>query len=63
MDRLLPSDTKKEYVRSLPLGRMGSVRDIADSSVYLFADSGSYVNGQILVGMFYSCLALLIRTD
>ncbi|KAK5689979.1 peroxisomal 2 4-dienoyl-CoA reductase sps19, partial [Elasticomyces elasticus] len=49
MDRLLPSDTKKEYVRSLPLGRMGSVRDIADASLYLFADSGSYVNGQVLV--------------
>lgn len=56
MDRLLPSDTKKEYVRSLPLGRMGSVRDIADASLYLFADSGSYVNGQVLVGMLISDL-------
>lgn len=54
MDRLLPSDTKKDYVRSQPLGRLGSVRDIADASVYLFADSGSYVTGQVLVGKFGS---------
>lgn len=52
MDRLLPSDMKKEYVRSQPLGRLGSVRDIADATVYLFADSGSYVTGQVLVGKF-----------
>lgn len=31
---------------------MGSVRDIADATVYLFADTGSYVNGQTLVGEF-----------
>lgn len=63
MDRLLPSDTKKEYVRSLPLGRMGSVRDIADASLYLFADSGSYVNGQVLVGMLISDLWRWIRAE
>lgn len=50
MDRLLPSDTKEAYVKSQPLGRLGSVRDIADASVYLFADTGSYVTGQVLVG-------------
>lgn len=50
MDRLLPSDAKEAYVKSQPLGRLGSVRDIADASVYLFADTGSYVTGQVLVG-------------
>lgn len=50
MDRLLPSDAKEAYVKSQPLGRLGSVRDIADASVYLFANTGSYVTGQTLVG-------------
>ncbi|KAH8702435.1 oxidoreductase [Talaromyces proteolyticus] len=49
VDRLLPSDVKEEAVRAQPLGRFGSVRDIADATVYLFSDSGSYVSGQTLV--------------
>lgn len=51
MDRLLPSDAKEAYIKSQPLGRLGSVRDIADATVYLFANTGSYVSGQVLVGM------------
>lgn len=54
MDRLLPSDAKEAYVKSQPLGRLGSVRDIADASVYLFANTGSYVTGQTLVGKWFS---------
>lgn len=54
MDRLLPSDVKEAYIKSQPLGRVGHVRDIADATVYLFSDSGSYVTGQTLVGKLYS---------
>lgn len=49
MDRLLPSDTKESYLKSQPLGRLGSVSDIADATVYLFSSTGSYVSGQVLV--------------
>ena len=38
------------YTKSQPLGRFGSVRDIADATVYLFSNTGSYVTGQTLVG-------------
>lgn len=51
MDRLLPSDSKESYLKSQPLGRLGSVSDIADATVYLFSSTGSYVSGQVLVGM------------
>lgn len=51
VDRLLPSDAIEQAIRAQPLGRFGSVRDIADSTVFLFSDSGSYVSGQVLVGM------------
>lgn len=53
MDRLLPSDAKENYLKSQPLGRLGSVRDIADATVYLFSSTGSYVSGQVLVGMSF----------
>jgi peroxisomal 2,4-dienoyl-CoA reductase len=37
---------------SIPSGRWGRTKEIADSTVYLFSDSGNYVNGSIIVGKF-----------
>ena len=34
----------------IPSGRMGTPREIADATVFLFSEAGSYVNGSILVG-------------
>ncbi|KAI0200188.1 hypothetical protein F4808DRAFT_171358 [Astrocystis sublimbata] len=39
----------KEFAKVVPLGRLGTVRDIADATVYLFSDAGNYVNGNVLV--------------
>ena len=41
---------KEEFIRKQPLGRIGSVRDIADSTVFLFSNAGSYISGHVLVG-------------
>ncbi|KXJ95800.1 hypothetical protein Micbo1qcDRAFT_192720 [Microdochium bolleyi] len=50
MERLASSKvTAKQLGRSIPSGRMGTIRDIADATVYLFSDAGNYVNGDILV--------------
>ncbi|KAJ5317649.1 hypothetical protein PENANT_c004G10476 [Penicillium antarcticum] len=49
LERLLPSDAMEAYTKAQPLGRFGHVRDIADATVYLFSDTGSYVTGQTLV--------------
>jgi len=35
--------------KSVPLGRYGTVKEIADGTVYLFSDSGNFVNGGVLV--------------
>lgn len=35
--------------RKNPLQRYGTVKEIADGTVYLFSDTGSYVNGEVLV--------------
>jgi peroxisomal 2,4-dienoyl-CoA reductase len=33
----------------VPLGRLGTVKDIADATIYLFSDASNYVNGEVLV--------------
>ncbi|KAI1396082.1 sporulation protein-like protein [Hypoxylon fuscum] len=40
---------KKAASASIPLGRFGTVRDVADATVYLFSDAGNYITGEILV--------------
>lgn len=40
---------KAAALKKEPLGRYGSVKEIADATVYLFSDAGSYVNGHALV--------------
>ncbi|KAI0102196.1 hypothetical protein GGR51DRAFT_298244 [Nemania sp. FL0031] len=47
--RLASSKISKDMARHIPLGRLGTIRDIADATVYLFSDAGNYVNGDVLV--------------
>lgn len=51
MERLSKTDPESVTAskKSIPLGRWGSVREIADATVYLFSGAGSYVNGHVLV--------------
>jgi 2,4-dienoyl-CoA reductase [(3E)-enoyl-CoA-producing], peroxisomal len=35
--------------KGIPLQRYGTVKEIADGTVYLFSDTGNYVNGAVLV--------------
>lgn len=50
MERLARSENAKNAMRSVPLGRYGTVKEIADATIYLFSDAGNFVNGQTLVG-------------
>jgi peroxisomal 2,4-dienoyl-CoA reductase len=51
MERLASSlvTASSEKGRGIPSGRWGTVRDIADATVYLLSDAGNYVNGTTLV--------------
>ena len=50
MERLSKTDDLANSVKAIPLGRWGTVKEIADATVYLFSDAGNYVTGQALVG-------------
>lgn len=50
MERLARAEDVAASQRNIPLGRYGTVKEIADATVYLFSDAGNYVNGQTLVG-------------
>lgn len=51
MDRLAKKvkDSKNPPWRRIPSGRWGSIKDIADATVYLFSDAANYVNGSVVV--------------
>ncbi|THH15091.1 hypothetical protein EW146_g5332 [Bondarzewia mesenterica] len=50
MNRLSAKGTStREYEASIPLGRMGSVKDCANAAVFLFSDAASFITAQILV--------------
>ena len=50
MKKMLQSTERDAIEKTIPVGRYGTVRDIADAVIYLFSDAGSYVNGEVLVG-------------
>lgn len=49
-DRLIKNGNDSSVVKSVPSGRLGTVKDMADVVVYLFSDAGNYVNGETIVG-------------
>ncbi|KAI0791892.1 2,4-dienoyl-CoA reductase [Abortiporus biennis] len=52
MDRLGPkgpTSISSEFYRAMPVGRMGDVKDIANTTVFLFSDAASFITGQIIV--------------
>ena len=52
VDRLVNNEDSASLAASIPSGRLGCVKDVADAAVYLFSHAGSYVNGATLVGMY-----------
>lgn len=48
MNSNLTEQDKKDFVEELPISRMGTVKDIADTVFFLCSDSADYITGQVL---------------
>ncbi len=45
----LPQDVKDALLKQIPLGRFGSVEDIANAIAFLASDEAAYITGQVLI--------------
>lgn len=48
MTNVLSDSVKETVLSSIPLGRMGTVADIAETAVFLASDRASYITGQVI---------------
>ncbi|MGA2724177.1 MAG: 3-oxoacyl-[acyl-carrier-protein] reductase [Bryobacteraceae bacterium] len=48
MTRVLPEAVKQKYLASIPLGRAGTMEDVAAAVKFLVSDDASYITGHVL---------------
>lgn len=48
MTQQLKEELRTAWIQNIPLRRAGTVRDVAETAVYLASDLSSYITGQVL---------------
>ena len=48
MTSVLPEAVKQKYLASIPLGRAGTIADVANAVKFLVSDDASYITGHVL---------------
>jgi len=48
MTKVLPDAVKQKYLASIPLGRAGTIEDVANAVKFLVSDDASYITGHVL---------------
>lgn len=49
MARLAPGDVKEKMIKAIPIGRFGTIDEIADLAVFLASDAASLIHGATIV--------------
>ena len=50
MERLVRKEDIEAAAKRTPMGRLGTVRDVADATVWLCSEAGSFINGTNVIG-------------
>lgn len=58
MERLARKEDIQGSKKRIPMGRFGTVREIADATVYLFSEAAGYISGTVTVG---TCIFRYLR--
>ncbi|PAF42918.1 3-oxoacyl-ACP reductase FabG [Helicobacter sp. 11S03491-1] len=48
MTSVLKDDVRENYIKNIPLGRLGDAKEIAHSVAFLLSDYSSYITGEVL---------------
>jgi 3-oxoacyl-[acyl-carrier protein] reductase len=48
MTKVLPDEVKQKILAAVPLGRMGTVKDVAEAVKFLASEEAGYITGQVL---------------
>jgi peroxisomal 2,4-dienoyl-CoA reductase len=49
MARLSTPEMREKLKQMIPLGRLGTIRDIEQTAVFLCSDAASFINGHVVV--------------
>jgi 3-oxoacyl-[acyl-carrier protein] reductase len=48
MSKGMPEDVTQNFIKQIPLGRLGNVNEIVDAALFLASSTASYITGQVL---------------
>ena len=48
MSKALPDEVTQNFIKQIPLGRLGNVNEVVDPILFLASPMASYITGQVL---------------